>query len=288
MIDSFVLWTPLLLLPIVALLAFVGCNWWFGIDETQLAEPGPGPTGVTATGGNMEVIITWDTYAGATAFRVHRGETSGSYSTTYDVLDANGVPDPNATSFTNNTDVNNGTTYFYVVTAIDAITNLESDFSEEVNATPALGALTSFITSKILGPTTNMTGWFGMAITVGPADVTVHKLGRSFAPGNNDIHSMKIVSAAGGDLTPDVPVAMAGGTPSNFQYGVLSPAFTLLAGQSYYIVSQEGATGDAFFNKSTVTTTPVASVVSSAKGMPFTKDGMAGQSYGPVDFQYTS
>lgn len=40
MIDSFVLLAPLLLLPLLALFSFVGCNQVFGIDETAtLGEP---------------------------------------------------------------------------------------------------------------------------------------------------------------------------------------------------------------------------------------------------------
>lgn len=39
MIDSFLLFTPILLLAIVALLGFVGCNWVFGIHETVLSVP---------------------------------------------------------------------------------------------------------------------------------------------------------------------------------------------------------------------------------------------------------
>ncbi len=39
MIDPFVLLTPVLLLAVIALLRFVGCNEVFGIDETVLAEP---------------------------------------------------------------------------------------------------------------------------------------------------------------------------------------------------------------------------------------------------------
>lgn len=37
MIDPFVLLAPVLLLVVVALLRFVGCNWVFGIEETVLA-----------------------------------------------------------------------------------------------------------------------------------------------------------------------------------------------------------------------------------------------------------
>ena len=39
MIDPYVILTPVLLLAVVALLQFVGCNWVFGLDETTLFTP---------------------------------------------------------------------------------------------------------------------------------------------------------------------------------------------------------------------------------------------------------
>ncbi len=39
MIDPFVLLAPLLLLAVVALLQFVGCNWVYGIEQTTLFTP---------------------------------------------------------------------------------------------------------------------------------------------------------------------------------------------------------------------------------------------------------
>jgi hypothetical protein len=41
MMDHFILLTPLLLLPVFALLGFAGCNAVFGIDPTTLAQPIP-------------------------------------------------------------------------------------------------------------------------------------------------------------------------------------------------------------------------------------------------------
>jgi hypothetical protein len=67
MIDSFVLLTPILLLGIVALLGFVGCNWVFGLGEVQLevtvdsVTPNSGPT----SGGTLVRITGGPFYAGA-------------------------------------------------------------------------------------------------------------------------------------------------------------------------------------------------------------------------------
>jgi hypothetical protein len=75
MIDSFVLLTPLFLLGVIALLGFVGCNWAFGLDETELEEPPDPPTNLQAIPGDNMVTLTWDPVTDATEFLVSRGES---------------------------------------------------------------------------------------------------------------------------------------------------------------------------------------------------------------------
>lgn len=72
MVDVFVLLTPILILGIVALLAFVGCNQAFGIKETGIqlrvdsVTPNSGPTSggtlVRITGQNFAegAVVTFD------------------------------------------------------------------------------------------------------------------------------------------------------------------------------------------------------------------------------------
>jgi hypothetical protein len=56
MIDWFVLLTPLLLLPIFLLFAFIGCADILGIEEGVPREPAPDPAEVTFTyEGNLQV-----------------------------------------------------------------------------------------------------------------------------------------------------------------------------------------------------------------------------------------
>src|SRR4030095_6550930 len=76
----------------------------------QSSAPAP-PTGVTATGGNAQVLLTWTASAGATSYRVKRATVSGGPYTT--------IASPTATSYTN-TGLTNGTTYYYVVSAVSA------------------------------------------------------------------------------------------------------------------------------------------------------------------------
>jgi fibronectin type 3 domain-containing protein len=84
------------------------------------------PTGLTATAGNAQVMLAWTASAGATSYNVKRSTTSGSgYQT---------VSSPTTTSFTNG-GLTNGTTYYYVVTAVNS--SGESGASAQASATPA-------------------------------------------------------------------------------------------------------------------------------------------------------
>jgi fibronectin type 3 domain-containing protein len=84
------------------------------------------PTGLTATGGNAQVLLTWSVSAGATSYHVKRSTTSGGPYTQ--------VAAPTPANFTD-TGLTNGTTYFYVVSALNSIG--ESANSAQASATPA-------------------------------------------------------------------------------------------------------------------------------------------------------
>jgi fibronectin type 3 domain-containing protein len=100
----------------------------------------PTPTNLAAIAGNAQVALTWSASTGATSYQVKRSTTSGSgYST---------VGSPTATNYTD-TSVTNGTTYYYVVAAMNSAG--ESANSSQVSVTPA-------------APTANVT------ITVNPAN----------------------------------------------------------------------------------------------------------------------
>jgi cellulose 1,4-beta-cellobiosidase len=85
---------------------------------------------LTATAGNAQVALAWNASAGATSYNVLRGTASGGpYGTTV----ATGVTTTNRTDTT----VTNGTTYFYVVQAVNA--SGTSGNSSQVSATPTAG-----------------------------------------------------------------------------------------------------------------------------------------------------
>src|SRR4051812_30997125 len=186
MIDSFVLLAPLLLLPVVALVAFVGCDWFFGLDRVD--DPLMTPVNFTATPGNNQVTLSWDPVDNAASYLVKRGTMSGVYQSPFDPT--------TGTSFTDTTAIN-GTTYYYVVIAQSDSNYQDSGISEEKDATPSAGALIPFIRSVMLTTTARVDGWYGMAIQIGGNDLVVRELGRIFAPGNGLIHIIKIVDSAG-------------------------------------------------------------------------------------------
>ena len=96
-------------------------------NATPTAPPPPSaPTGLVATAGNAQVALTWTASTGATSYNVKRSTTNGSG---YQI-----VGSPTTTSFIN-TGLTNGTTYYYVVTAVDS--SGEGSASLQASATPA-------------------------------------------------------------------------------------------------------------------------------------------------------
>ena len=84
------------------------------------------PYGLMATPGDMEVMLAWPAFPGATGYHVRRSTTPGGpYG---DVFDASGM------TYTN-TGLANGTPYYYVVSATTGAG--ETDNSAEVSATPS-------------------------------------------------------------------------------------------------------------------------------------------------------
>ena len=92
------------------------------------------PAGITASAGNRQVNVSWNASATATAYNVKRSNSSGSGYSTIATVSApiTGYCDLSAS--------NNGTTYYYVVSAVNAIG--EGGNSAEVSGTPSLPAWT--------------------------------------------------------------------------------------------------------------------------------------------------
>lgn len=111
--------------------AIVGSgNGMIAISEMEMMEEivtaPTAPTNLSATTGNAQVTLTWTAVTGATSYNVKRATTAGGPYTT--------IASSVSTATYTDTTVTNGTTYYYVVTAVD--TGGESGNSNEASATP--------------------------------------------------------------------------------------------------------------------------------------------------------
>ncbi len=88
-------------------------------------NPPSAPTGLTATAGNQQVSLTWGAVSGASSYNVKRATANGGPYTT--------AGSPSTNSY-NDTAVTNGTTYYYVVSAVNSYG--ESANSSQASATP--------------------------------------------------------------------------------------------------------------------------------------------------------
>jgi hypothetical protein len=84
------------------------------------------------------------------------------------------------------------------------------------------------------------------------------------------------------------------GNPGHFEYVRIIPAYTLTAGSVYYVMASQQTTLDPWYgNTTSVTSTATATVNQAAyqatcgTGVP-TLSGGAGNTFGPVDLQYTT
>jgi fibronectin type 3 domain-containing protein len=91
----------------------------------QVPLPLP-PTNLSANAGNAQVSLTWTASPGAASYNMYRSTTNGG---PYAKI-ASGIVSTNTTD----TGVTNGTTYYYVVTAVN--TGGESGYSGQASATP--------------------------------------------------------------------------------------------------------------------------------------------------------
>ncbi|MGA3301512.1 MAG: fibronectin type III domain-containing protein, partial [Candidatus Acidiferrales bacterium] len=111
-----------------ALLLEAGCAGTSGNSGGGGQTTAPAaPTGLAATPGNAQVLLTWAATANATGYTLKRSTTTGGPYTA--------IASQPTTSFTD-TPLTNGTKYFYVVSASNSAG--ASPNSAEVSATPTL------------------------------------------------------------------------------------------------------------------------------------------------------
>ncbi|MBD0254694.1 MAG: Ig-like domain-containing protein, partial [Cytophagales bacterium] len=113
--------------PGIAAITIIGSPYLAPYTGSDAPTGPAAPTGLAATAGNASVSLTWNAVAGATTYNVKR-HTGGNFNTVATGVTTNSYQDNNLV---------NGTTYFYVVTAVNA--NGESNISNTVQVTPVGG-----------------------------------------------------------------------------------------------------------------------------------------------------
>ena len=170
--------------------------------QVQPGNVPPAPTGLTATAGNAQVALTWSAASGATAYNVKRSTTNGG---PYSNVQTNVT----GTSFTN-TGLTNGTTYYYVVTAVNA--SGESPVSTQAQGTPSAptGSLGGVTVTRFVGQNTP---WFSeiqlrlantQAITAMTLTITVQRTTGVTHSGQYNTVGGQVAQSATGSATPIV------------------------------------------------------------------------------------
>ena len=222
---------------------------------------------VTATGAGL--TYQWQSkLAGAGSFSDIAGAVSSSYTTPVTTL------------------ADDGTQFRCVVTNSQGSAN-SSPATMTVLATGA-----TFLITEKLGQTRNdFSGWVGIAVTPVSTPMVVSAVGRFVAPGNTGTHTVKIVDGATGiDIAgASVSINLADGAQGTFVYRSLPTPVTLAPGTTYFILSQETAGGDLWydFEGTTAVNTPDADLSGSIYGPPYAYAlGSFGHLYVPIDFIY--
>ena len=167
--------------------------------------PSPAPTILNVTTNYGQVTLTWSTSAGATSYNVKRSPSSGGSYTTI-------ATNITSTSYTD-TGVSNGTTYYYVVSAVN--TGGEGPNSSEVSATP-----------PIPPPLPPRIGWFDYEGPIGEQTTVLHPVsGANYYTAYNELFIAidPIVDGIHTYYTMDssVPSSTNGSAPPHYQDGLV-------------------------------------------------------------------
>jgi hypothetical protein len=292
MIDPFVLLAPILLLVVIALVGFVGCDWVFQLER----DPPKPPANIHVLEGDGTVTLSWDPDTAANQYELKRvvGDPgvvpdADSYEP-LDLIYTVELPTIDGQlTYLDEDDVTNGITYHYIIRAANP--DKKSDFSGDIEATPH-SPFGPFVTDFKAGTVrVGEDGWFGVGITVVAPGVTVQKLGRFYGPTNNSPHEMRIIDAATMQTLGTATVTPASELLNGFRYGNLPSGVPLTVNHGYFVLSREKTGGDDFLTQDTELreTRPevmATHVVESLALVAFSETPAPNRAFGPVNFQY--
>ncbi len=135
----------------------------------------------------------------------------------------------------------------------------------------------------------NFTGFVGMQFTVGSNSLSVSSVGRICVAGNSATHTVELVNAQGGTNVASASVNMANCVAGQFVYASLTSSATIEAGASYYLVSQEQAGGDFWYDSGPISPLADVSVTNSiySSGSGWVPDNGPNTAYVPPSMEYT-
>jgi hypothetical protein len=146
----------------------------------------------------------------------------------------------------------------------------------------ALGTVTSAANDQVAG----------YRFTVGAADLVVYALGRWVTAGNGGTHTVHLFSASDNSEIASVVVDTAGAAAGHYVYANLPFPMTLAAHTAYYLVCDEWAGGDRYYDQSTTVNISAGFTINNAvRGawnggtMTFTAGTAGNHAYGPVDLR---
>jgi hypothetical protein len=259
-------WFLCIAIFIVGSVALTGCSG--GPTVTT-----PAPTGVTATGGDTQVTIAWTAVPTATSYNIY-------WSTTAGVTPGNGTKITGATNPYTLTGLTNGTTYYFVVTAVSTASSgtgesapsspascIAEPVPTAVTATAGDGQATIAWTAVSDATSYNIYGSTTSGVTTANANPSYSKKGATnpytftgLTDGKTYYFVVTAVSSNGEsapstevNCIPAVPVPQGvSATPGNGQVIVSWPAVTGATSYNIYWSTTTGVTTANAINKTNV------------------------------------
>lgn len=156
-------------------------------DTTSAPSTPSAPTGLSVAAGNGQVMISWSSVSGATSYNIYWSTTTGVTKTT-------GTKITGATSPYTHAALTNGTTYYYIVTAVNSVG--ESVESAQVSATPAVpvsGVGTKFPIATTTADESSVSAAFdGTNYLVGIRDDASANVGAQLMDGSGNLIGSRI------------------------------------------------------------------------------------------------